>query len=101
MLHKPHWTEGLELGSHHFQLLDRYHEELIAHRLEALFDHTWGIHEIRWDARAIGAGQLALKKLDAILPDGTPIACDGADGAELPAIPIRDLGPKNAREVYV
>jgi type VI secretion system protein ImpJ len=101
MLHKPHWTEGLELGSHHFQLLDRYHEELIAHRLEALFDHTWGIHEIRWDARAISAGQLALKKLVAILPDGTPITCDGASGAETPAIPIRDLGPKNAREVYV
>ena len=101
MLQKPHWTEGLELGSHHFQLLDRYHEELIAHRLEALFDHTWGIHAIRWDARAIGAGQLALQKLDAILPDGTPIACDGADGAATPAIPIHDLGPKNAREVYV
>jgi type VI secretion system protein ImpJ len=101
MLQKPHWTEGLELGAQHFQLLDRYHEGLIAHRLEALFDHTWGIHEIRWDARAIGAGQVALQQLDAILPDGTPIACDGADGAETPAIPIHDLGPKNAREVYV
>lgn len=101
MLHKPHWTDGLELGAQHFQLLDRYHEELIAHRLDALFDHTWGIHEIRWDARAIGAGELALKKLDAILPDGTPIAFDAADGAATPAIPIRDLGPKNAREVYV
>jgi type VI secretion system protein ImpJ len=101
MLHKPHWTDGLELGAQHFQLLDRYHEELIAHRLDALFDHTWGIHEIRWDAHAIGAGQVALKKLDAVLPDGTPVACDAADGMVMPAIPIRDLGPKNAREVYL
>ena len=101
MLHKPYWTQGLELGSHHFQQLDRYHEELIAHRLEALFDHTWGVHQIRWDARAIGAGQLVLQKLDAILPDGTPIACDAAEGGAVPAIPIRDLGPKNAMEVYV
>ena len=101
MLHKPHWTQGLELGAHHLQLTDRYHEQLIAHRLEALFDHSWGVFEIRWDTRAIGAGQLALKKLDAILPDGTPIASDSADGGATPAIPIRDLGPKNEREVYV
>jgi type VI secretion system protein ImpJ len=101
MLHKPYWTQGLELGSHHFQQLDRYHEGLIAHRLDALFDHTWGIHEIRWDLRAIGAGQLVLQKLDAILPDGTPIACDAAEGGAVPAIPIRDLGPRNALEVHV
>jgi type VI secretion system protein ImpJ len=101
MLHKPLWTDGLELGCHHFQLDDGYHEQLIAHRLEAIFDHTWGIHEIRWDARAIGAGQLVLKKLDAILPDGTPIACDEDNAQATPAIPIADLGPKNAREVYV
>jgi type VI secretion system protein ImpJ len=101
MLHKPHWTQGLEVGPQHFQLTDSYNAQLIAHRLDALFDHTWGIHEIRWDTRAIGAGELALKKLDAILPDGTPIACDSADGAATPAIPIRDLGPKGAREVYL
>jgi type VI secretion system protein ImpJ len=101
MLHKPHWTHGLELGSHHFQLLDRYHEELIAHRMDALFDHTWGIHEVRWDTRAIGAGQVALQKLDAILPDGTPVVCDPADGLPTPAVPIRDFGKNYALEVYV
>ena len=84
------------------ELADRYHEDLLAHRLEALCDPTWGIHEIRWDARALGAGQASLKKLAAILPDGTPIACgDGPDGAATRSLPIRDLGKKNTLEVYV
>lgn len=101
MLPKPHWTEGLELGAHHFQLLDRYHEELVDHRLAALVDYTWGIHEIRWDARAIGAGQAVIKRLDAILPDGTLVECDASDGVPGPALAIDDLGPKNAREIYL
>ena len=98
---KPHWTDGLELGPHHFQLLDRYCEELVDHRLTALFDHSWGIHEIRWDSRAIGAGQVALRKLDAILPDGTLIACDSANGIPGPAIAVGELAPGAAVQVFL
>ncbi|HEY1698020.1 MAG TPA: type VI secretion system baseplate subunit TssK [Polyangiaceae bacterium] len=101
MLTKPHWTHGLDLGHPHFELLDRYHEELVDHRLAALFEHAWGIHEIRWDTRAIGAGQVALRKLDAILPDGTPVACDAAQGIPGPAIAIGDLAPGAAIQVHL
>jgi type VI secretion system protein ImpJ len=101
MLTKPHWTQGLELTAHHFQSLDRYHEDLIARRLDASLDYTWGIHEIQWDPRAIAAGQLVLTKLDAILPDGTPVACDAAEGSAGPSLTIHDLGKKNALEVYL
>src|SRR5690349_9481011 len=100
MLHKPYWTQGLELTAHHFQAVDRYHEDLIDQRLEALFDHTWGIREIAWDARGIASGHVALKRLDAILPDGTPILCDADDRAGAPSLTIRDFGTKNAVEVY-
>jgi type VI secretion system protein ImpJ len=101
MVSKPHWTQGLELTAHHFQSLDRYHEELITRRLDAVFDYTWGIHEIQWDARAIAAGQLILTKLDAILPDGTPLLCDAAEGSPGPSVTVHDLGKGNALEVYV
>src|SRR5580700_11073922 len=101
MLPKPCWTDGLELSAHHLQMGDGYHEQLIAHRVDALLDYTWGIHEIRWDTRAIGAGQIALAKLDAILPDGTPIVVDPQEGIAGLAIPLQDLGKKNALDVYV
>jgi type VI secretion system protein ImpJ len=101
MLHKPHWTQGLELTAHHFQLVDSYMEQLIAHRVEALFDHAWGIHAIRWDTRAIAAGQLALELLEAILPDGTPVVVDADEGGRVPSLTLRELGTKSALEVFV
>lgn len=100
-MYKPHWTDGLELNSQHLQTLDRYCEELVDHRLSALYDHAWGIHEIRWDSRAIGAGQAALRKLDAILPDGAVVACDAANGIPGPAVAIGDLGPGGAVLIHV
>ena len=101
MLPKPHWTQGLELGSHHFQLLDRYHEELIAHRLEALFDHTWGIHGIRWDTRAIGAGQLVLRSSTQSCPTERPSRATRAEGGAGPAIPSATSALETRVEVYL
>ncbi len=100
MLGKPHWVDGLDLTHHHFELLDRYHEQLIDDRLGALFEHAWGIREIRWDPRAIAAGQVSLRRLDAILPDGTPVACDAAEGAPGPTVAVRDIAPGAAVLVY-
>jgi type VI secretion system protein ImpJ len=100
-MHKPHWTDGLELGSHHLQTLDRYCEELVDHRLGVLFEHPWGIHEIRFDTRAIGAGQAVLLKLDAILPDGTVVACDSANGIAGPAVAIGQLAPGEAAALHL
>lgn len=101
MLHKPHWTYGLELGAHHFQALDRYHEDLIARRLEMLCDHPWGIFDIQWDARGIGAGHVSLLKVDAVLPDGTPIVCETTEGSTAPSLTVRDLGKATSLEVYL
>jgi type VI secretion system protein ImpJ len=100
MLSKPHWTDGLELGPAHFELLDRYHAELVDHRLAMLHDFAWGIREIRWDTRTIGAGQVALLKLDAILPDGTVAWCDAAEGQPGPALVLPELRPGSAIHVF-
>jgi type VI secretion system protein ImpJ len=100
-MHKPHWTDGLELASHHLQTLDRFCEELVDHRLGVLFEHPWGIHEIRWDSRAIGAGQATLLKLDAILPDGTVVACDGANGIPGPTVAIAKLAPGESMHLHL
>jgi type VI secretion system protein ImpJ len=100
-MHKPHWTDGLELTAQHLQALDRYCEELTHHRLAALVEHPWGIHEIRWDTRAIGAGQAVLVRLDAILPDGSVVACDASNGTPGPALSLGHLAPGEAVQVHL
>jgi type VI secretion system protein ImpJ len=100
-MHKPFWTDGLELAAHHLQTLDRYCEELVDHRLGVLFEHPWGIHEIRWDSRAIGAGQATLLKLDAIMPDGTVVACDGANGNPGPTVVVGNVAPGEAMQLHL
>jgi type VI secretion system protein ImpJ len=100
MPQKPHWPLGLDLGPHVFQFQDRYHEELIAERFAAFFDYAWGISELEWDTRGLTTGQVMPKRLRAILPDGTPIACDAGE-ASCPARVIRDLGSRPTMEVYL
>jgi type VI secretion system protein ImpJ len=91
----------LDLGPQVFQFQDRYHEELIAERFATLFDHAWGISELEWDTRGSTTGQLMPKRLRAILPDGTPIACDAGNPSSCPARVIRDLGSRTSLEVYL
>jgi type VI secretion system protein ImpJ len=101
MLRKPHWTLGLELAPHHFQFQDAYHEELIARRFDALFDYAWGIYEMEWDTRVIAAGELALRRFEAIFPDGTPVSIGGSDGAATPALTLGDFGARGSLDVHV
>ncbi|MBX3184479.1 MAG: type VI secretion system baseplate subunit TssK [Polyangiaceae bacterium] len=87
-IRKPVWTEGLFITQHHFQQLDAYHERLLDRRLSASSPYVWGVTEIQLDERALGAGQLKLTQLSAILPDGTPVSCGDRSGDA----PLRDIG---------
>lgn len=77
---KPVWTEGLFVTQHHFQHLDRYHEQLLDERVRAAQPLSWGIQSVELDERALASGQLKLRELAAILPDGTPVRCSDSDG---------------------
>jgi len=89
---KPLWIEGLFLEPHHLQRQDGYHERLLARRLQAVTPHDWGVLDLEIDARALQAGEIRVSRLDAILPDGTPISVDDGTGDSLP--PRRfELGP--------
>jgi type VI secretion system protein ImpJ len=101
MPQKPHWPLGLDLGPHVFQFQDRYHEDLIAERFSTLFDYAWGVSEIEWDVQGLATGQVALKQVRAIMPDGTPVACSQSDPAGCPARVVRDLGNRTTMEVYL
>ena len=81
---KPLWIEGLFLEPHHLQRQDGYHERLLSRRLGAVLTNDWGVIDLEIDARALQAGELRIVRLDAILPDGTPVSVDEANGDSLP-----------------
>lgn len=68
------WSEGMFMSPHHFQQLDRYHEDLLSARLNSLLPFAWGIVDIRISSAALAAGQFQLEEFAAIMPDGTPVA---------------------------
>lgn len=94
-LKKPIWTEGLFVTQHHFQQADRYHECLLDERLRALGPHMWGIQSIELDERALGSGQLKVRELVGIMPDGTPIGCSDQEGDAPPPRNVEGLFPAN------
>ena len=85
MVAKPIWTEGLLLSQHHFQQQDRYHEDLLADRLRAVAHYPWGIIDLEIDERALGAGQLKIRRLSAIWPDGASAVTGEGSSEPAPA----------------
>jgi type VI secretion system protein ImpJ len=81
---KVAWSEGVLLRPQHFQQLDRYHESLLAARLDALDALSWGALNIELDERALQQGMLALTAFEGIMPDGTPVLLDAQSGQAVP-----------------
>jgi len=79
---KPLWLDGLLLEPHHLQRQDLYHERLLARRLAAVATNDWGVLELEIDTRALQAGEFRVSRLEAILPDGTPLSV-GESGSDL------------------
>lgn len=73
------WTEGLFITQHHFQQQDRYHESLVGERLRAVSAYDWGVIAVELDERALQSGQVRIRTLEAVLPDGTPISVGEGD----------------------
>jgi type VI secretion system protein ImpJ len=78
------WTEGLFITQHHFQQLDRYHEQLLESRLRGLVPYDWGLIEYEVDERALAAGQFRVTRLTGILPDGTLVSFGEQRGDVIP-----------------
>jgi type VI secretion system protein ImpJ len=89
MVAKPIWTEGLLLSQHHFQQQDRYHEGLLADRVQAIAHYAWGITGLEIDERALSSGQLKVRRLSAIWPDGASVVV--GEGSSEPAPPPRSF----------
>ncbi len=78
------WSEGLLMTPQHMQQLDRFHEERLNARLDAIDREGWGVLACELDMPALDSGMVAIRQFEGVLPDGTPIAFD-ATSREAPA----------------
>ncbi len=90
------WQEGMFLRTQHFQQQDRWTEQLVRGRVQALRPHPWGLVEYALDRDLLGTGRFALASAAGVFEDGTPFALPGE--ADHP--PPLDV-PDSARNVLV
>lgn len=84
MLNKPVWSEGMYLGPHHFQLQNRYFEEVLQFVTESLFSNPWGLAALEFDHDALRNGTLSLTHARGLFPDGLSFDIPVADSAPAP-----------------
>jgi type VI secretion system protein ImpJ len=78
------WSKGVLLNPQHLQLQDRYLEELLAFRLDALSFRPWGFSTLELDREALASGVLAIDAVSGLLPDGLVFDVPHADPAPAP-----------------
>ena len=90
------WQEGMFLRTQHFQQQDRWTEQLVRGRVQALRPHPWGLVDYSLDRDLLATGRFALSSAAGVFDDGTPFMLPGE--ADHPA-PL-DV-PDNARNVLI
>jgi type VI secretion system protein ImpJ len=73
------WTKGTFLTPQHLQLQDRFLEDSLNFRLQALKFCAWGFNEIVLDQELLASGQLAISRASGIFPDGLLFDIPGPD----------------------
>ncbi|MDH0702999.1 type VI secretion system baseplate subunit TssK, partial [Pseudomonas toyotomiensis] len=106
------WSEGMFIGTQHFQQHDRYLEALIDSRSRPLSAAGWGFADLQLDMGLLAQGKLAIVSARGLLPDGTPfnipqddvapepldIPEDLRDGVVYLALPLRRAGVRDTVE---
>jgi type VI secretion system protein ImpJ len=88
-LQKVLWSKGVLLNPQHLQLQDRYVEELIEFRLDALTFCPWGFSRLEIDREALAGGTLIVSDAAGLMPDGLVFDVPRADPAPAP-LPLAD-----------
>ena len=73
------WTKGTFLTPQHLQLQDRFLEDSLNFRLQALKFCGWGFSEVVLDQELLAEGQLAVTRASGIFPDGLLFDIPGPD----------------------
>jgi type VI secretion system protein ImpJ len=81
------WSKGTLLSAQHLQSQERYLEDSLQFRIDALTFRPWGFCELTIDREALSAGTLSIARAGGIFPDGLAFQIPDAD----PAPPARQL----------
>jgi type VI secretion system protein ImpJ len=73
------WSKGTFLTPQHLQLQDRFLEDSLNFRLQALMFCAWGFSEIVLDEEQLADKQLAISRASGIFPDGLLFDIPGSD----------------------
>ncbi len=73
-----HWAEGMLLSAQHFQQNDVYWQEHLRYRLAMVNPNFWGVVKLELDMTKLKAGIVEIKKLECVMPDGTPVIFPGS-----------------------
>jgi type VI secretion system protein ImpJ len=75
------WSKGTFLSAQHLQVQDRFVEDALRFRLQALSYRPYGFVELVLDRGALLEGQLICTRASGILPDGLPFSIPDSDPA--------------------
>ena len=75
------WTKGTFLTPQHLQVQDRFLEDALQFRLEALKFCAWGFSELVIDQQKLATGDFAISRASGIFPDGLLFDIPDADPA--------------------
>jgi type VI secretion system protein ImpJ len=75
------WTKGTFLTPQHLQMQDRFLEDALQFRLEALKYCAWGFSELVIDQQKLATGNFAISRASGIFPDGLLFDIPDADAA--------------------
>jgi type VI secretion system protein ImpJ len=94
-----HWHEGMMLTPQHFQQMELRHHQHLAHQLQLLSNHHWGVHILHIDPIALTNGLIRILELEVVMPDGL-IVNYRSDMTSVPQLEldIRHYKPGSARE---
>jgi type VI secretion system protein ImpJ len=76
------WAEGMLLSPQHFQKNDAYWQEHLRFRLARVVPDYWGLGLLELDMTKLRNGTVAIKRLECVMPDGTPVIFPGSYGGK-------------------
>ncbi|MBV9773952.1 MAG: type VI secretion system baseplate subunit TssK, partial [Gemmatimonadetes bacterium] len=86
------WHEGMLLAPQHFQQASLRQEMLVHYHVQAAAPFHWGVRRLEINRNLLPGGVFRVTELEAVLPDGLPVAYSAHSDAplELDLRPLQD-----------
>jgi type VI secretion system protein ImpJ len=96
------WTKGTLLSPQHLQTQDRFLEDLLRFRVEALSYCAWGFRQLRIDHDGLTTGSFGITSAEGIFPDGLLFDMPESDPVPPPR-PLAEIftGETEALDVFL